>query len=76
MMKLIDWDAIDRRRRRFERRRCRRGGGPGEARTTRSWFCRTKPKAKARPTGAPRPAAAEKPKTTAEIHAARILGRA
>ena len=33
-------------------------------------------KAKARPTGAPRPAAAEKPKSTAEQHAARILGRA
>jgi hypothetical protein len=35
-----------------------------------------KPKAKARPTGAPKPAAVEKPKSTAEIHAARILGRA
>jgi DNA polymerase III gamma/tau subunit len=35
-----------------------------------------KPKPKARPTGAPRPAAAEKPKSTAEIHANRILGRA
>lgn len=35
-----------------------------------------RPKAKTRPTGAPRPAAAEKPKTTAEIHAARLLGRA
>jgi hypothetical protein len=35
-----------------------------------------KPKAKARPTGAPRPAAVDKPKSTAEIHAARILGRA
>jgi hypothetical protein len=33
-------------------------------------------KAKVRPTGAPRPAAAEKPKSTAEQHAARILGRA
>lgn len=33
-------------------------------------------KAKARPTGAPKPAAVEKPKSTAEIHAARILGRA
>jgi len=31
---------------------------------------------KARPTGAPRPAAVEKPKSTAEIHANRILGRA
>jgi hypothetical protein len=33
-------------------------------------------KAKARPTGAPKPAAVEKPKSTAEKHAARILGRA
>ena len=33
-------------------------------------------KPKARPTGAPRPAAVEKPKSTAEIHANRILGRA
>lgn len=32
-------------------------------------------KPKARPTGAPRPAAVEKPKSTAEIHASRILGR-
>ena len=31
---------------------------------------------KARPTGAPRPPAPEKPKSTAEIHANRILGRA
>ncbi|MGW5175897.1 hypothetical protein ACWERY_16235 [Streptomyces sp. NPDC004082] len=33
-------------------------------------------KAKARPTGAPKPAAVEKPKSTAEIHAAKLLGRA
>ncbi|KND45373.1 hypothetical protein [Streptomyces stelliscabiei] len=33
-------------------------------------------KPKARPTGAPRPAAVEKPKSTAEIHANRILGKA
>lgn len=31
---------------------------------------------KPRPTGAPRPAVQDKPKTTAEIHAARLLGRA
>lgn len=31
---------------------------------------------KARPTGAPRPPAQEKPKSTAELHAARLLGRA
>jgi hypothetical protein len=35
-----------------------------------------RPKPKARPTGAPKPAAVEKPKSTAEVHAARILGRA
>jgi hypothetical protein len=34
------------------------------------------PKPKPRPTGAPKPAAVEKPKSTAEIHAARLLGRA
>lgn len=33
-------------------------------------------KAKARPTGAPKPAAVEQPKSTAEIHAKRILGKA
>lgn len=33
-------------------------------------------KPKPRPTGAPRPPAVEKPKSTAEIHAARLLGRA
>lgn len=33
-------------------------------------------RSKARPTGAPKPAAVEKPKSTAEIHANRILGRA
>ncbi|WP_030168965.1 hypothetical protein [Streptomyces sp. NRRL S-813] len=33
-------------------------------------------KPKARPTGAPRPPAQEKPKSTAELHAQRILGRA
>jgi hypothetical protein len=33
------------------------------------------PKPKARPTGAPKPAAVDRPKTTAEIHAAKILGK-
>lgn len=32
-------------------------------------------KAKARPTGAPRPPAVEKPKSTAELHAAKLLGK-
>ncbi|MEV6014731.1 hypothetical protein [Streptomyces sp. NPDC051997] len=35
-----------------------------------------RPKPKARPTGAPKPAAVEKPKSTAELHAARLLGKA
>jgi hypothetical protein len=35
-----------------------------------------KPKPKVRPTGAPKSAAPEKPKSTAERHAAKILGRA
>lgn len=35
-----------------------------------------KPKPKARPTGAPKVPVQEKPKSTADIHAARILGRA
>lgn len=35
-----------------------------------------KPKPKPRPTGAPRPAAPDKPKSTAELHAMRILGKA
>lgn len=34
-----------------------------------------KPKPKARPTGAPRPAAEARPKSSAEAHAARVLGR-
>lgn len=35
-----------------------------------------KPKPKARPTGAPKPPVAEKPKSTGDIYAARLLGRA
>lgn len=39
-------------------------------------FAASARKPKVRPTGAPRPAAPEKPKSTAEQHAARLLGRA
>ncbi|AVH60001.1 hypothetical protein C4B68_34185 [Streptomyces dengpaensis] len=39
-------------------------------------FAAPRSKPKARPTGAPRPAAPEKPKSAAEQHAARVLGRA
>jgi hypothetical protein len=38
-------------------------------------FAAPKKRVTVRPTGAPRPAAEVKPKTTAEIHAARILGK-
>lgn len=74
LMKLIDWDAIT-----------VDDGGEligAEAEVDRvkteypELLPQEKPKPKVRPTGAPKPAAAEKPKSTAEIHAARILGRA
>lgn len=74
LMKLIDWDAItvddD-------------GdliGAEAEVDRVKSEYPellpQEKPKPKARPTGAPKPAAVDKPKSTAEIHAARLLGRA
>jgi hypothetical protein len=74
LMKLIDWDAItvddD-------------GaliGAEAEVDRVKSEYPellpQDKPKPKPRPTGAPKPATQEKPKTTAELHAARILGRA
>lgn len=74
LMKLVDWDALsvddD-------------GGLLGvESEVDRmkgeypEFLQQEKPKPKARPTGAPRPPAVEKPKSTAEQHAARILGRA
>jgi DNA polymerase III gamma/tau subunit len=74
LMKLVDWDAItvddD-------------GaliGAEAEVDRVKSEYPELLPqdkaKPKARPTGAPKPAAVEKPKSTAEIHAARLLGRA
>lgn len=74
LLKLIDWDAItvddD-------------GaliGAESEVDRVKSEYPellpQDKPKPKVRPTGAPKPAATEKPKSTAEIHAARLLGRA
>jgi hypothetical protein len=74
LMKLIDWDAVS-------------VDDEGELLGIEAEVDRVKgeypellpqdkPKPKARPTGAPRPPAVEKPKSTAEIHAARILGRA
>lgn len=73
LMKLIDWDAIS---------VDDEGGLLGvEAEVDRvksdypELLPQERPKPKPRPTGAPRPAAVEKPKSTAELHAARLLGR-
>lgn len=73
LMKLIDWDAVsvdddgD------------LVGVESEVDRLKSeypeFLPQDKPKAKVRPTGAPRPAVEVKPKTTAEIHAARLLGK-
>jgi hypothetical protein len=73
LMKLIDWDAVsvdddgD------------LVGAEAEVDRLKSeypeFLPQDKPKTKARPTGAPRPAVEVKPKTTAEIHAARLLGK-
>ena len=73
LMKLIDWDAVS-------------VDDDGELLGVEAEVDRVKsdypellpqekPKPKARPTGAPRPPAQEKPKSTAELHAARLLGR-
>lgn len=72
--KLVDWDAIS-------------VDDDGEAIGVESEVARIKaeypellpqdrPKPKPKPTGAPRQPAPDKPKSTAELHAARILGRA
>ncbi|MDQ0758703.1 phage scaffolding protein [Streptomyces canus] len=74
LLKLIDWDAVS----------VDDGGDllGVEAEVDRikgdypELLPQDKPKPKVRPTGAPKPAAVEKPKSTAEKHAARILGRA
>lgn len=73
LMKLIDWDAVS-------------VDDEGELLGIEAEVDRVKadypellpqekPRPKPRPTGAPRPAAVEKPKSTAEQHAARLLGR-
>ena len=73
LMKLIDWDAIS---------VDEDGdliGAEAEVERVKSEYPELLPqpaqKPKARPTGAPKPAVAEKPKSTAELHAARILGK-
>jgi hypothetical protein len=74
LMKLIDWDAIT------VDDDGELVGAEAEVDRVKADYPellpQDKPKAKVRPTGAPRPAAAEKPKRTADIHAARLLGRA
>ena len=74
LMKLIDWDAVS---------VDDEGdliGVEAEVDRVKSEYPEFLPqpasKPKARPTGAPKPAAAEKPKSTAEQHAAKALGRA
>ena len=73
LMKLVDWEALsvddDGTLLGVESETDRMRGEYPE------FLQQDKPKAKARPTGAPKPAAADKPKSTAEIHANRILGR-
>ncbi|MFF8175884.1 phage scaffolding protein, partial [Streptomyces chartreusis] len=74
LMKLIDWDAIS------VDDEGDLVGAEAEVDRVKSEYPellpQDKPKPKPRPTGAPKPPAAEKPKSTAELHAARILGRA
>lgn len=74
LMKLVDWDAVtvddDGELLGIEAEVDRVKGEYPEL------LQQDKPKMKPRPTGAPRPAVQEKPKSTAELHAARILGTA
>ncbi|MEV8033901.1 phage scaffolding protein [Streptomyces sp. NPDC086182] len=74
LMKLIDWDAIT------VDDDGELIGAEAEVDRVKSDYPellpQDKPKPKVRPTGAPRQAAIEKPKSTAEQHAARLLGRA
>lgn len=74
LMKLIDWDAIT------VDDDGELIGAEAEVDRVKTEYPellpQEKPKPKVRPTGAPRPAAVEKPKSTAEIHAARLLGKA
>jgi hypothetical protein len=74
LMKLIDWDAIT-----VDDEGDLIGAEAEVDRVKADYpelLPQEKPKAKVRPTGAPRAAAVEKPKSTAEQHANRILGRA
>jgi hypothetical protein len=74
LMKLVDWEALS-----VDDDGALLGVEPEVDRMKGEYpefIQQEKPKPKPRPTGAPRPAAAEKPKSTAELHAARILGRA
>ncbi|MFJ8995595.1 phage scaffolding protein [Streptomyces sp. NPDC102279] len=74
LMKLVDWDSVS------VDDEGELIGAEAEVDRIKSdypeFLPQDKPKAKARPTGAPKTAAVEKPKSTAEQHANRILGRA
>lgn len=73
LMKLVDFDALD-----IDEDGSVSGLESAVAELARDLpdlFAAPVRKPKARPTGAPKPAAVEKPKSTAELHAARILGR-
>lgn len=74
LMKLVDWDAVS-----VDDEGDLLGveAEMSRMRTEYPEFLQAdKPKPKPKPNGAPRPPTTDKPKSTAEIHAARILGRA
>lgn len=74
LMKLVDLDALD-----VDEDGSVSGLEAAVADVIRDFpdlFATAPRKPKVRPTGAPRPAVVEKPKSTAEIHAARLLGKA
>ncbi|MFI5687895.1 hypothetical protein [Streptomyces sp. NPDC051636] len=74
LMKLVDLDALD-----VDEDGSVSGLESAVADVIRDFpdlFATAPRKPKPRPTGAPRPAAVEKPKSTAELHAARLLGKA
>lgn len=73
LMKLVDFDALD-----VDEDGSVSGLEAAVAELTRDLpdlFAVPERKPRARPTGAPRPAAPNKPRSTAEIHAARLLGK-
>ncbi|GGW15756.1 hypothetical protein GCM10018980_51800 [Streptomyces capoamus] len=74
LLKLVDLDGLD-----VDEDGAVSGLDAAIAELTRDYpelFAVPERKPKPRPTGAPRPAAPNKPRSTAEIHAARLLGKA